>query len=240
MTFNEIIEFRKSNRKFDPSVPVPPEVMEEALHHATLAPNSSNMQLWEFHWMHSEQAHQKTVENCLSQMAARSAQELVVFVTRRDLWRMRVKWHMDLIAQDAERLGDPNARSIKLRSKYYGQLMPLSYMNDGLGLLGLFRRTLTFFIGLARPIVRGEGHAGQRITVHKSCALAAENFMLSIAAQGFHSCPMEGFDAKRLKRQLGLPRGAEINMVIAVGKGMEDGFWGPRRRVDPSEVIIKH
>ena len=48
MTFDQIIQFRRSNRKFDPNQPVPANVVEKALEHATLAPNSSNMQLWEF------------------------------------------------------------------------------------------------------------------------------------------------------------------------------------------------
>ena len=69
MTFDEIIDFRASNRKFDPEVPVPAEVIEKALKHATLAPNSSNMQLWEFHWTKSPEAKAKMVEACLSQMA---------------------------------------------------------------------------------------------------------------------------------------------------------------------------
>jgi len=75
--------------------------------------------------------------------------------------------------------------------------------------------------------------------VHKSCALAAQTFMLSIAAEGFHTCPMEGFDEMRVKRALNLPRGAEINMIISVGKGTEEGIWGPRFRVPNNEVIFK-
>ena len=75
--------------------------------------------------------------------------------------------------------------------------------------------------------------------VHKSCALAAQTFMLSFAAEGFHSCPMEGFDKKRVKKLLSLPRGAEINMIVSVGKGTEKGIWGPRFRVPYNEVVIK-
>ena len=115
-----------------------------------------------------------------------------------------------------------------------------SYMNDGLGILGVYRRFLSFAIGLFRPIYRAEGHAQQRITVHKSAALAAENFMLSMASEEFHTCPMEGFDGVRVKRILGLPRRAEINMVIGCGKGQDDGFWGPRRRLPKDEVIKVH
>ena len=62
--------------------------------------------------------------------------------------------------------------------------------------------------------------------------------MLSIAAEDFDSCPMEGFDAVRTKKVLNLPSGAEINMIIAVGKGTEAGIWGPRKRVPYEEVVI--
>jgi nitroreductase len=93
-------------------------------------------------------------------------------------------------------------------------------------------------MGLRKPFMRFGGDADQRVTVHKSCALAAQTFMLSIAAEGFESCPMEGFDAVRVKRALGLPSGAEINMIIAVGKGTEAGVWGPRFRVPYDEVVV--
>ena len=51
---------------------------------------------------------------------------------------------------------------------------------------------------------------------------------------------MEVFDGVRVNRILGLPRRAEINMVIGCGKGQDDGFWGPRRRVPKEEVIKIH
>jgi nitroreductase len=64
--------------------------------------------------------------------------------------------------------------------------------------------------------------------------------MLSIAAEGYHSCPMEGFDEIRVKKLLGLPATAEINMIISVGRGTEAGVWGPRFRVPFDEVVKKH
>jgi nitroreductase len=50
---------------------------------------------------------------------------------------------------------------------------------------------------------------------------------------------MEGFDEKRVKKILKLPRRAEINMIIAVGKGTEKGIWGPRFRVPYDEMVRK-
>ena len=50
---------------------------------------------------------------------------------------------------------------------------------------------------------------------------------------------MEGFDKRRVKKLLELPRGAEINMIVSVGKGTDKGAWGTKFRVPHNEVIIK-
>jgi nitroreductase len=54
--FQEIVNFRRSNRKFDPDINMPDEVMEKSLERAILSPNSINMQLWEFYWIKSKDA----------------------------------------------------------------------------------------------------------------------------------------------------------------------------------------
>ena len=33
--------------------------------------------------------------------------------------------------------------------------------------------------------------------------------------------------------------GAEINMIVSVGKGTDKGVWGPRYRVPYEEVVFK-
>ena len=76
-----------------------------------------------------------------------------------------------------------------------------------------------------------------RGVAHKSCALAAQTFMLAMAEKGYDTCPMEGFDSRRAKRLLKLPNSAKINMIISCGirKG-NDGIWGERCRVSFDEV----
>jgi nitroreductase len=160
---------------------------------------------------------------------------MVVFVTRQDLWKKRARWNYDRIKEGIP--GEPTKQQ-KRGLDYYKKLMPLAYASDWLGFLTLVRRAISFFGGLQKPFMRFGGKADQRITVHKSCALAAENFMLSIAAADFDSCPMEGFDAVRVKKALNLPSGAEINMIVGVGKGTAQGVWGPRNRV-PFEEVVK-
>lgn len=233
--FDKIIERRRSNRKFDAAVKVPYHVVESSLKRAVLSPNSSNMQLWEFYWIRSEEMKSSFQELCLGQNAAKTADQLVVFVTRKDLWKKRAKWNADMIRSAV--VGE-ETKIQKQAIKYYTKLMPLVYSSDFLGLSSLLRRSISFFMGIFKPFVRISGKADQRVVVHKSCALAAQTFMLSIAAEGYDTCPMEGFDSLRVKKLLQLPRGAEISMIVAVGKGTDKGIYGPRFRVPFEEVIF--
>jgi nitroreductase len=233
--FDEIIEKRRSNRKFDANIAVPDEVIQRSLERCILSPNSSNMQLWEFYWIQTPSLKEKFTSFCMNQSAAKTAKQLVVFVTRADLWKSRAKWNLNLFKQGV--VGEPTVAQ-KKGIAYYSKLMPLVYRSDIFGFFTFLRKSISFFMGLNKPFFRIGGKADQRVTVHKSCALAAQTFMLSIAAEGFETCPMEGFDAKRVKKALNLPWGAEINMIIAVGKGTPQGIWGPRNRLPYQEVVF--
>ena len=63
--------------------------------------------------------------------------------------------------------------------------------------------------------------------------------MLAMSAEGLDTCPMEGFDSKATKRLLGLPRSAEINMIISVGKRREEGIYGDRVRIPFEDVYTE-
>ena len=234
--FQKIVELRRSNRSFDANHEVSGEVIERCLKNAILSPNSSNLQLWEFQWIESPDLLQKLIPLCLNQSAAKTAKHMVVFITRKDKWRARAKWNYERIKEGIK--GEPKKMQ-KRGLNYYKKLIPVVYSNDGFGILSTLRKLVSFVLGIRKPFYRLGGKAEQRIVVHKSCALAAQTFMLSVAAEGLHSCPMEGFDKRRVKKLLELPRGAEINMIVSVGKGTDKGVWGPRFRVPYNEVVIK-
>ena len=222
-SFDEIIQRRRSNRKFDPNIEVPDEVIKRSLERAILSPNSSNMQLWEFYWIKDPALQKDFHEYCLNQNAAKTAKQLVVFVTRQDHWKKRVQWHLDIIKKGIS--GETTPSQDKLLT-YYGKLMPLAYGTDQFGLLTTIRRTLSSLIGAFTPMTRMKGRADQRITVHKSCALAAQTFMLSIAAEGFESCPMEGFDAAALDEILNLKaKGLRSVVMLPLGYRKSDEDW---------------
>lgn len=234
-SFQEIILKRRSNRSYDQTIQVPDEVIQRSLERAILSPNSSNMQLWEFYWIKSRDQLNKFTPLCLNQNTAKTASHMIAFVTRRDLWRQRVEWHKKNIASEIKD-GIPDKYQKRMLN-YYTKIVPFAYANDWFGLMGVLRWIVSNAISLFRPMTRMAGVDGTRIVVHKSCALAAQTFMLSIAAEGYESCPMEGFDQVRARKALGLPRQAEIGMIVSVGKGTEKGIWGKRMRVPYDEVV---
>ena len=229
MNLEEVLNYRRSVRVFDKTKPLDPEKVKHCLELATLAPNSSNMQLWEFYQVIQPELLAKISKACLDQTATSTASEVVVFVTRQDLYRSRAKFVLDFERGNVRR-NSPKERQekrIKDRELYYGKLMPL----------GLLRSVLAKAIGLFRPIVREVSESDMRVVVHKSCALAAQTFMIAMANEGYDTCPLEGFDSKQMKKLLKLPHGAEVNMVIACGiRDGNKGIWGERGRVPFDEV----
>lgn len=234
-TVSDAIAYRRSVRVYRQE-PIDAEVVRRCLGNAVLAPNSSNLQLWEFIHITSAETLKSAASCCFNQNAAKTARQIVVVVCRRDLWRRRAGANLDFLKGQFESAGtaaSPRRKSFALN--YYRRLIPTLYA-EFFGLLGAFRFLFFNLLGLFRPVYRQVRLSDLRIVAHKSAALAAENFMISMAAVGLDTCPMEGFDSLRLRKLLKLPRGAEINMVIGCGVREENGVYGPRFRIPFGEV----
>jgi len=236
MNFEELLNYRRSVRRYS-ATPIDSEKVKQCLMQATLAPNSSNMQLWEFYHVTSPDKLKQLTAACLNQQAAATAQQMVVFVTRQDLYRKRAAKMSELETLNVQQNSpkEKQEKRIKRWKLYYGTVMPFLYSRF-LGILGFFRKIMVIIIGLFRPITYQVSENDMRVVVHKTCALAAQTFMLAMANQGYDTCPLEGFDSTRVKRILKLPLGAEINMVIPCGIRDEGGIWGNRMRVPFEEI----
>lgn len=231
--FMTVVKSRRSVRVYTPD-PVPEAHMRDCLRAALLAPTSSNLQCWEFHWVRSPGKKAELVKACLSQPAARTAQELVVAVARTKTWQRNRRLMLD----ELEKQETPAPKSLL---DYYEKIVPLAYTQGPLGLVGLAKKALLFFTGLIRPTPREPtSFSEMKIWAVKTTALACENLMLALRARGYDSCPMEGMDSKRVRKILGLPSDAIVVMVISAGKRAPNGIYGPRIRFDDSLFIKEH
>jgi len=235
-TVSEAIAYRRSIRDFK-NTTIESEKVKQCLQNASLAPNSSNLQLWEFYHITNEETIKRLSVACLNQNAAKTAQQLIVVVVRKDLWRKRIKANINYVNQTYNKpnLSEQDKRRKNMAINYYSKLISSIYA-DFLGIMGMLKFIIFQIIGLFRPIYRQVRNSDMRIVAHKSAGLAAQSFMISMAAIGYDTCPMEGSDTLRVKKILNLPKGAEINMVIGCGIRTEKGIYGKRFRVPFEEV----
>lgn len=240
MNLEEVLHYRRSVRYYDSEKPLDTNKVKHCIELATLAPSSSNMQLWEFYHVTDVATVQKLSVACLNQTAASTAQQLVVFVTRQDLYKKRAEQILAFERGNISRNSpaERQAKRIKDREMYYGKLIPFLYARF-FGIIGFVRKIITLVVGFFRTVPRQVSEPDIRAVVHKSCGLAAQTFMIAMANEGYDTCPMEGFDSKMVKKILGLPYSAQINMIVSCGirKGNQ-GIWGDRYRV-PFEEVYK-
>jgi nitroreductase len=218
-TYHRIVDERRSVRSFLPD-PVPRDVLDRCLESARRAPSSSNLQPWEFVVVEDRALRAALDAACLGQRAVTGAPLLVAVVAHDRAWRRTAPFILETL----------RARGTLRASqeKYWGKLIPLVSIAGPLGLVGLLKKGLSRAVSLFRPFPNLGSAADHRVSVHKSTALAAATFMLALRAEGFDSCPIEGFDPWRARRALRLPRGAEVCMFVAAGRRADGGVWWDR------------
>jgi len=228
--FQKVIDSRRSVRVYTDEK-IPDKIITTCMNNALLAPNSSNLQPWEIYCVQSPEKRKELNYACLSQVAAKSAATLFVLVARTATWREHAREMLTLFSKQPEKVP-------KAAFSYYKKIVPFVYTQGPLGIIGFFKRILYFFRGLSAPIIREPvTRKDMKLWASKTTALAAENLMLSLRAYGYDSCPMEGYDAKRIKKILSLPRDAAVVMVVSAGKRAPGGIYGKRIRYNPERFI---
>ncbi|MEZ8825058.1 nitroreductase family protein [Vibrio amylolyticus] len=235
--FPQLVESRRSVRKYDTEAEFNHDDVQHAIELATLSPNSSNMQMWEFHRVISDEKRSTLAEFCMGQNAAKTANELVVVVATPDKWQDRAKTNADVLRKA---FIDRDDETAKRALSYYEKLIPILYNNDRLGLRGLGRKLYSAWRGRNKPMVREVRKRDVRVTLHKSASLASMTFMYAMKDKGYDTCPLEGFDSKRVKQLLNLKKTDQICMIISCGVAAEGGIYSERHRVSTKDVIFSH
>ena len=232
MNLQEILGHRRAVRYYDASKPIDADRVEACVRLATLAPTSLNMQLWEAYHVTDRTTIDRLVPACMGQSAVKTAQQLVVFVVRSDLWKAHAE---SVLAANEENIRKtfPEAKWEKyvgLQQASYRKIVPYLYSRC-CGVWGLCRKLVSCVVGCFRPMPREVTESAMLAVLHKSCALAVQTFMLAMSEAGYDTCPLEGFDSLLVKKALHLPHDCGINMVIPCGIRLPDGVRGERFRL---------
>ncbi|MEB7584915.1 nitroreductase family protein [Serratia rubidaea] len=76
----------------------------------------------------------------------------------------------------------------------------------------------------------------QRDEIMRSSGIFAQTLMLAAQAQGYDSCPMDGFDFEAVGKIVNKPDHYQIALMVAIGKGISQPY--PRIGKLPLEQIV--
>lgn len=232
---NEILEAifrRRAVKAFEP-VEIPQALRERILDAARHAPSSFNMQPYRFFWVESSARKATAAKLCLGQIPAETASALVVAVA--DIGSMSATSQAQSEWMRRSGFSDAKVRDYERTAKI-GRIL---FMPGPFGIFGAVKwaifRLLNLWKAIGMPPVSRQGVLKWAT---KSTSLACENLMIAAEAVGLNTCPMEGFDGRRLSKFLGLStRYHEIVMVIAIGK-KSPGYVGPPQWRRPLEATV--
>lgn len=229
--FKKVVESRRSVRKFTDEA-IPDEVVNECLDWALAAPNSSNLQMWNFYRITSPAAKKQMGINCMNQSAAKTAAELIVCTGSTRNWKKHTRMMLDYWPQE---------RIPKLVKTYYEKLTFINYATpplDPFGFAGMAKKTLRDVVGIVQPMARWPNTEGDmQAWACKSVALACENMMLGFRAHGYDTCAMEGFDEARIRKMCKLKKGEFVVMVIAAGRAADNGLYHEQFRFERERFV---
>lgn len=204
---------RRAVKVFDP-VKIPPETREQILEAARLAPSSFNIQPYRFYWIETPHTRREAARLCMNQSPAATASALVVAVADLGSWQSTTQSYLEWMRAagfSPEKIDESEQKS--KWAKWF-------FIQGWFGTLGALKwaicRIVNIWKTLGSPPVARQGMFKWAT---KNTSLACENLMIAAEALGLNTCPMEGFDGRRLSKFLGLSaRYHEIVLVIAIGK----------------------
>ncbi|MGA7649036.1 MAG: nitroreductase family protein [Terriglobales bacterium] len=226
---------RRAVKVFEP-VEISAGLREQILNAARHAPSSFNAQPYKFYWVQSAANKTAVAKLCLGQKPAETASALVVAVA--DLGSLSATSQAQLEWMRKSDFTEEKIRDYEQKAKI-GRIL---FMPGPFGMFAAIKRACFWLLNL-RKVIGMPPLSRQDLFkwATKSTSLACQNLMIAAEALGMNTCPMEGFDGRRLSRYLGLSgRHHEIVMVIAIGKKArahnEPPQW--RRPLDATVTVL--
>ena len=225
---------RRAIKLFEPAE-ISQELREQILNAARHAPSSFNMQPYRFYWVESEAKKATVARLCHRQKPAETASALVVAVA--DIGSMPATTQGQLEWMRTSNFTEEKIRDYERTAKI-GRIL---FMPGPFGIFAAVKWVAFWLLNLLRtsgmpPLFRQDLFKWAT----KGTSLACQNLMIAAEALGVNTCPMEGFDGRRLSRYLGLSRrNHDVVMVIAVGKRSHAFVEPPQwRRPLPATVTV--
>ena len=212
--FEQLARTRRAVRQFKPD-PLPEGTLDRLLDAARWAPSGYNLQPTSFVVVTGQDSKASLCKACMNQRQINDAPAIVVFLGNR-----RVAQHHfeKVLAADYE-AGAINETYEKLMRKF----VPLAMSTSPMGLGWFGKAAFGPLMGLFTPMPMMPA-VHRHYWLGKQASLCAMNFMLAAHAAGLATCPMEGFDTRRVRKLVAAPSYMLPVLVVPVGYAESDGL----------------
>ena len=202
-----LVRSRRAVRHFKPDS-LPDGLLEKLVATSKWAPSGYNLQPTHFVLVTDESIKPALCAACMNQKQIREAPATVVFTGDRRV----AQTHLNrMIAQEYED-GSMSKEYERMLRKY----VPLAFDTGPAGWGWLWKATTPALLSRFTPVPLFPAvHRGYWLA--KQVMLCAMTFMLAAAAAGLGTCPMEGYDDRRVRKVLKIPRHHQVVLVVPVG-----------------------
>lgn len=223
--YDELVRRRRSVRHFKADA-LPDGLVERLVATAQWAPSGYNIQPAHFVVVTEEAVKRALCAACMGQKQILEAPATVVFTgDRRAAWA-----HLDRMIAQEYAAGSMSEGYEKTLRTY----VPLAFGTGPAGWGWLWKATLG-------PVMRWFSPVPSLPAVHRSywlakqVSLCAMTFMLAATAAGLGTCPMEGYDDRRVRKALGMTGRYQVVLVVPVGYAADPP--GSRTRLPLEQVM---
>jgi nitroreductase len=192
------------------------ELLERLVEIARWAPSGYNLQPTHFVLVTNPAAKSSLVPACMKQRQVAEAPAVIVVTGDRRVMKNNF----------ADVLATENRPGPKVLRKF----VPLAFGQGPAG-LGWLAKSAAPILGVFAPMPSLPA-VFQRYWLTKQTMLSAMTLMLAASAAGLATLPMEGFDERRVRRILGIPRSQIVPVVIAIGHAVEKDLKRTRLPVE--------
>jgi nitroreductase len=177
---------------FDP-VEISPDPREQILRAARMAPSSFNFQPYRFYWVESPEMRSAAARLCFGQSPAATASALLVAVADSGSFKATTK--SELVWMRTAGFTEKTIAECERRAQFEKWF----FIQEWFGVFGLLKWTILRAVHLWKtmgtlPVAR----QAMFKWATQSASLACQNLMIAAEALGLNTCPMAGFDGRRL------------------------------------------
>lgn len=206
-SFDRLARSRRATRHFLPD-PIPPGLLDRLIETARWAPSGYNLQPTHFLVVTDPTIRRRLRSACMDQAQIEEAPAVLVLCGDRCVARNHFE---NMLRLEREAGASTPEYEAKLR-----WVVPLAFNVGPLGLGWLWKAILIPLARIIRPVPEIPA-VHRRFWVVKQVMLTAMSLMLAAESAGLSTLPMEGFDERRVRRVLGIPRTCVVPVVIALG-----------------------